>query len=38
MEWLAHQMMHNPQFRRAIEEKEEMDARLQFERAMKAQN
>jgi len=30
-------MMNNPKFRKAIEEKEELDARRQFERAMIAQ-
>ena len=37
IEWLANQMAGNNQFSKALEEREELEARIKFERFMKSQ-
>lgn len=37
IEWLANQMAHNSAFSKAIDEREELEARIKFERFMKSQ-
>lgn len=37
IEWLANQMAHNSAVAKAIEEREELEARIKFERFMKSQ-